>query len=164
MRRVSNSGSGAHPAQPSGNPAPANTRQQVVDAAVARVVENVTASLKSMIPEHAIRRLIELEVRAAVQALPPVVVERAAQPEPPKPQPMAKLQPEPKLALAPERLTYRVDEVAEIMGVSQTMVWKWLREGHLAARKINRVRLIRRVDLEAFIDAMPASRGGPTDE
>ncbi|BCM88105.1 hypothetical protein mvi_65660 (plasmid) [Methylobacterium indicum] len=161
---MSNSGSGARPAQPSGKPAPADTRQQLVDAAVARVVENVTASLKSMIPEHAIRRLIELEVRAAVQDLPPVVVERSAPPEPPKPQPTAKLQSEPKPALAPERLTYRVDEVAEIMGVSSAVVWRWLREGHLAARKINRVRLIRRIDLEAFIDAMPASRGGPKRE
>ena len=56
-----------------------------------------------------------------------------------------------------------MEEVAEIMGISQTTVWMWIREGSLPARKINRVRLIRRVDLEAFIDAMPISRGGPKD-
>ncbi|GJD66570.1 helix-turn-helix domain-containing protein [Methylobacterium frigidaeris] len=166
MRRVSNSGSDARLAQSSGKPAPPDTRQQVVDAAVARVVENVTASLKAMIPEHAIRRLIELEVRAAVQALPPVMVERAAAPQVPQssPQPQTRTLPEPGPALAPERLTYRVEEVAEIMGVSQTTVWMWIREGSLAARKVSRIRLIRRVDLEAFIDAMPASRGDSKDE
>ncbi len=47
------------------------------------------------------------------------------------------------------------------MGVSPTMVWKWLREGQLAARKVNRIRLIRRVDLEAFIDAMAGIPGRP---
>lgn len=166
MKRVGNSGSGARMAQLSGKPALGDTRQQAVDAAVARAVENVTASLKSMIPEHAIRRLIELEVRAAVQALPPAVVERAAAPQAPQtpPQPQARPRSEPSPALAPERLTYRVDEVAEIMGVSSAVVWRWLREGQLPARKINRVRLIRRVDLESFINAMPASRGGPNDE
>ncbi|KMO39066.1 helix-turn-helix domain-containing protein [Methylobacterium aquaticum] len=152
MRRVSNSGSGARPAQPSGNPAPADTRQQVVDAAVARVVENVTASLKSMIPEHAIRRLIELEVRAAVQAMP---LQEAPLPLP---------DPQPSSTLASDRIAYRVEEVAEIAGVSRALVWKWIRKGGLLSRKINGVRLIRRVDLETFIDAMPASRGGPKDE
>ena len=63
-------------------------------------------------------------------------------------------------ALAPERLTYRVEEVSEIMGVTDSTVWKWLRKSGLPSRRINRVRLIRRVDLEEFIDAMPASRGG----
>ncbi|SFV14550.1 DNA binding domain-containing protein, excisionase family [Methylobacterium sp. 174MFSha1.1] len=145
---------------------PVDTRQQAVDAAVARVVENITANLKAMIPEHAIRRLIELEVRAAVQALPPVMVERAAAPQVPQaaPQPQTRPRTEPGPALAPERLTYRVEEVAEIMGVTDSTVWKWLRESGLPSRRINRVRLIRRVDLEAFIDAMPASRGGPKDE
>jgi len=84
------------------------------------------------------------------------MVERAATPQ--VPQTPLQPRPEPGPALAPERLTYRVDEVAEIMGVSSAVVWRWLREGQLPARKINRVRPIRRVDLEAFIDAMPASR------
>ena len=92
---------------------------------MARVVENIAASLRAMVPEHAIRRLIELEVRAAVQALPPVMVERASALQVPQapPQPQIRPRSEPGPTLAPERLTYRVDEVAEIMGVSQTTVW-----------------------------------------
>jgi len=100
-----------------------------------------------------------------VQALPPVMVERVATPQVPQTplQPQTRPRSEPGLALAPERLTYRVEEVAEIMGATDSTVWKWLREGGLPSRLINRVRLIRHVDLEAFIDAMPASRGGPRD-
>ncbi len=76
---------------------PINTRQQVIDAAVARVVENIATSLRAMVPEHAIRRLIELEVRAAVQALPPVMVERAVAPQVPQgaPQPQTRPRTEP---------------------------------------------------------------------
>ncbi len=156
MRRVSNSGSGARPAQPSGNPAPAETRQQVVDAAVARVVENIATSLRAMVPEHAIRRLIELEVRAAVQALPPVAIEPTRLPQEP--------QPKPSSALASDRIAYRVNEAAAAIGVCRSKLYKLIADGEIKAVKRGGVRLIRRVDLEAFIDAMPASRGEPKGE
>ncbi|WP_082984906.1 helix-turn-helix domain-containing protein, partial [Methylobacterium platani] len=77
--------------------------------------------------------------------------------------PSPQTRPEPSPALAPDRLTYRVEEAAKLLGVSKTKVWDLIGEGRLPARKLDGVRLIRRVDLEAFIDAMPASRGGPKD-
>lgn len=148
MRRASGSGSGARPAPLSGKPGPADDRHQVVEAAVARVVENIATNLRAMVPEAAIRRLIELEVRAAMQALP--------QPDPPSPQPG----PQPSSARAADRISYRVDEAAKLIGVSTSKVWGLIGEGRLPALKLDGVRLIRRVDLEAFIDAMLAAEGG----
>ncbi|MGX7709471.1 helix-turn-helix domain-containing protein [Methylobacterium sp. Gmos1] len=121
---------------------------------MARVVENITASLRAMVPEHAIRRLIQLEVRATVQALPSATTI-----------PPARLQ-EPELSArqqGPERITYRVEEAAKLIGVSASKVWGLIGEGRLPARKLDDVRLIRRVDLEAFIDAMPVPRGSLND-
>ncbi len=115
---------------------------------MARVVENIATNLRAMVPEAAIRRLIELEVRAAMQALP--------QPDPPSPQPG----PQPSSARAADRISYRVDEAAKLIGVSTSKVWGLIGEGRLPALKLDGVRLIRRVDLEAFIDAMLAAEGG----
>ncbi|WP_246102749.1 helix-turn-helix domain-containing protein [Methylobacterium terricola] len=129
-----------------------DNRQQLVDAAVARVVENIATSLRAMVPEHAIRRLIELEVRAAVQALPLQ--------EPPAPRP----DPPPSSALASDRIAYRINEAAAAIGVCRATVYKLIAAGELRAGKRGSTTLIRRVDLEAFIDAMPASRGGPKDD
>ncbi|TNC05528.1 helix-turn-helix domain-containing protein [Methylobacterium terricola] len=105
-----------------------------------------------MVPEHAIRRLIELEVRAAVQALPLQ--------EPPAPRP----DPPPSSALASDRIAYRINEAAAAIGVCRATVYKLIAAGELRAGKRGSTTLIRRVDLEAFIDAMPASRGGPKDD
>ncbi len=118
---------------------------------MARVVENIATNLRAMVPETAIRRLIELEVRAAMQALPP---------QEPRP---SHLEPQPSSATAADRISYRVDEAAKLIGVSSEKVWEWISDGRLPARKLDRIRLIRRVDLEAFIDAMPATRGGRED-
>ncbi|AWB26212.1 DNA-binding protein (plasmid) [Methylobacterium currus] len=102
-----------------------------------------------MVPEHAIRRLIELEFRAAVRALP------LQDSPPPRPDP------QPSSAPAADRITYRVTEAAKLLGISTSKVWGLLGEGRLPARKMDGVTLIRRVDLEAFIDTLPAFRGGP---
>jgi excisionase family DNA binding protein len=132
-------------------PQPADTRQQLVDAAVARVVENITMNLRDMVPEHAIRRLIELEVRAAVQALP------LQEPPPPRPDP------QPSTTPAADRIAYRVNEAAKLLGISRAKLYSLIRDGELRAVKRVGMTFIRRVDLEAFIDAMPASRGSPKD-
>jgi excisionase family DNA binding protein len=60
-------------------------------------------------------------------------------------------------------LTYRLDEVAERVGLGQDAVWRWLRDANLPSLKINRLRRISSPDLQAVIDGMSASRGGPTD-
>ncbi len=159
MRRASDSGSGARQALLSRMPEAADDRHQVVEAAVARVVENITTSLRAMVPEHAIRRLIELEVRAAMQALPPVTTVQASPPR------MSQIHPGPQPSSAPatDRIAYRVNEAAAAIGISKTKLWELIAQDALPARKLDGVRLIRRVDLEAFIDTLPASREGRAD-
>lgn len=50
-------------------------------------------------------------------------------------------------------LAYRVEAAAEAIGVSRSMVWKLIADKKLPARKVGRSTVIRREDLQAFIDA-----------
>ena len=42
----------------------------------------------------------------------------------------------------PERLTYRVREVAEMLGIHERTAWRWLREGRLKRVKVGGATLI----------------------
>lgn len=59
------------------------------------------------------------------------------------------------------RIAYRVQEVAEQLGVADATVYRWVADGELRHVRINGVRLIRPADLEAFMDAhTEGSRAG----
>ena len=50
------------------------------------------------------------------------------------------------------RLTYGVDEAAEILGIGLTLAKELVRTGELRSIKIGRRRLVAWADLEAFVD------------
>ncbi|HVT76979.1 MAG TPA: helix-turn-helix domain-containing protein [Acidimicrobiales bacterium] len=62
--------------------------------------------------------------------------------------------------IAGERLSYSPGEAAAVLGVSRGTVYKLLDAGALASCKLGSRRLIRRSDLEAFLDALPAEVNG----
>ena len=53
---------------------------------------------------------------------------------------------------------YRVDDAAQLVGVSKTAVWRLIQEGRLPARKLDGSTIIRHEDLTAFIDGLPLVR------
>ncbi len=52
------------------------------------------------------------------------------------------MRPETPLRRPPDRLVYRVREVAEILGMAERTVWRWLREGRLKRVKVGGATLI----------------------
>ncbi len=50
-----------------------------------------------------------------------------------------------------ERLTYRVPEVAEKLGIHERTVWRWLREGRLKRVKVGGATLIPADQVERLI-------------
>ncbi len=63
-----------------------------------------------------------------------------------------------------ERLTYRVPEVAEKLGIHERTVWRWLREGRLNGVKVGGARLVPADELERLIRpvaAQPATAPDP---
>jgi excisionase family DNA binding protein len=54
--------------------------------------------------------------------------------------------------------SYRVDDAAQLVGVSKTTVWRLIQEGRLPARKLDGSTIIRHEDLTAFIDGLPLVR------
>lgn len=55
-------------------------------------------------------------------------------------------------------LAYRVDEAAQLVGVSKTTVWRLIQEGLLPARKLDGSTVIRHEDLSTFVDGLPLVR------
>ncbi len=55
-------------------------------------------------------------------------------------------------------LAYRVDDAAQLVGVSKTTVWRLIKEGGLPARRLDGSTIIRHEDLTAFIDGLPLVR------
>lgn len=55
-------------------------------------------------------------------------------------------------------LAYRVDDAAQIVGVSISKFYDLIREGRLPARKLDGSTIIRHDDLTAFIDGLPLVR------
>ena len=50
-----------------------------------------------------------------------------------------------------EKLGFRPDEAAELLGIRRDLLFKLLREGELRSAKVGRARVIPRVELEAFL-------------
>ncbi len=55
-----------------------------------------------------------------------------------------------------ERLTYRVPEVAEMLGIHERTVWRLLREGRLSRVKVGGARLVPADELERLIRPVAA--------
>ncbi len=64
--------------------------------------------------------------------------------------------------LAPDAMAYRVPQVAESLGVSESKVWKLIAQGELQARKIGRSTVIRTEDLKAYLDGTAPARAQVT--
>ena len=57
-----------------------------------------------------------------------------------------------------EKLLYRIPEVAAYLSVSRSKVYELLKSGELRSVHIDRSRLVRRRDLEAYVESLaPAS-------
>lgn len=53
-----------------------------------------------------------------------------------------------------EKMLFRIPEVAAALNVSRSKVYELLHSGALPSVHIDRSRLVRREDLEAFVDAL----------
>jgi len=53
-----------------------------------------------------------------------------------------------------DKLLYRVTEVAAYLSVSRSKVYELLKSGELQSVRIDRSRLIRRSDLEAYVESL----------
>jgi len=55
-----------------------------------------------------------------------------------------------------EPLFYSIEQAVEASGVSRTMLYLWLQEGKLKARKSGRRTLILRTELVEYMDSLPS--------
>ena len=58
-------------------------------------------------------------------------------------------------ALPPHKLAFRVDEAAAAIGIGRAKMFAMIAQGEIEARKIGSATVIRRADLEAYLDAAP---------
>lgn len=58
---------------------------------------------------------------------------------------------------AVKALAYRVPQTAEMLNMSEEMVWKLLRGGQLTGFKVGTVRLISAAELERFVSEREAA-------
>lgn len=65
--------------------------------------------------------------------------------------------PEPTRSIVVEALAFSVETAARAVSVSETTIKQEIAAGRLAIRKIGRRTVIRRVDLERWLDARPTS-------
>lgn len=56
-----------------------------------------------------------------------------------------------------EKMLFRVPEVAAALGVSRSKVYELLQSGALSSVHIDRTRLVRREDLEDFVERLAAA-------
>jgi excisionase family DNA binding protein len=59
------------------------------------------------------------------------------------------------MRLSDWKLSYRVDEACAATGYGRTKLWDLIRAGKLKAKKDAGVTIIRRTDLQAYIDNLP---------
>jgi excisionase family DNA binding protein len=57
-----------------------------------------------------------------------------------------------------DRLLYRIPEVADHLNVSRSKVYELLKTGRLRSVHIDRTRLVRRADLEAYVASLATAR------
>ncbi len=81
----------------------------------------------------------------------PVRARPSRKPAPRRPRLSTPVRPETPPRCQPERLTYRVREVAEILGIAERTVWRWLREGRLKRVKVGGATLIPADEVERLI-------------
>ncbi|MBN8182022.1 helix-turn-helix domain-containing protein [Roseibium aggregatum] len=55
---------------------------------------------------------------------------------------------------------FNVPSIAELLGISVPSVYRMFYRGDLISRKIGGRTVVLRKDLEAYLDALPAHRGG----
>lgn len=56
-----------------------------------------------------------------------------------------------------DKLLYRIPEVATRLNISRSKVYELLKSGQLPSVHIDRTRLVRRTDLELYIDSLAAA-------
>ena len=56
-----------------------------------------------------------------------------------------------------DKLLYRIPEVAEDLSVSRSKVYELLKSGELRSVHIDRTRLVRALDLQAYVDSLAAA-------
>jgi excisionase family DNA binding protein len=56
-----------------------------------------------------------------------------------------------------DKLLYRIPEVAEYLNVSRSKVYELLKSEELQSVRIDRTRLVRRSDLELYVEALTAA-------
>lgn len=62
---------------------------------------------------------------------------------------------DPETARTLPRETYRIAEVAKMLGVSRSTVYEFIQEGRLPAHRMTeRMTVVRRRDLDAFLDSL----------
>ena len=54
-------------------------------------------------------------------------------------------------------LAYRPKDAATMLGISKSMIYQLIADGHLPARKVGATTVIRYSDLEALLEAAPFS-------
>ncbi len=63
------------------------------------------------------------------------------------------------------KLAYRVDEACAATGYGKSKMWELIRAGKVKAKKDGGITIIRRADLQAYIDGLPdaleARNNGP---
>jgi excisionase family DNA binding protein len=70
----------------------------------------------------------------------------------------------PNSGTIPDRLLYKVPEVAHLLGgVTERYVWTLLERGDLRSVKIGRLRLVKREDLQSFIAGLAADHDKTQD-
>jgi excisionase family DNA binding protein len=57
--------------------------------------------------------------------------------------------------LADWKIAYRIDEACAATGYGRTKIKELIRDGKLKAKKDGGVTVIRRVDLQAYLDSLP---------
>ncbi len=55
-----------------------------------------------------------------------------------------------------ERVTYRVREVAEMLGIHERTAWRWLREGRMRSVKVGGATLVPAAEVARLIHPVPA--------
>lgn len=53
------------------------------------------------------------------------------------------------------KLAYRVDEACAAIGYGKTKIWELISAGKIRAKKDGGVTIIRRQDLQAYLDSLP---------
>ncbi|GDY28777.1 helix-turn-helix domain-containing protein [Gandjariella thermophila] len=66
----------------------------------------------------------------------------------------------PRSNISTERLVYKVDEVARMLGLSRGMAYQYVREGVIPAERIGRRWVIPRRRFHAWLDGLSAEGGG----